>query len=122
MINLKSQYDYDAKFVSTYDELPLWSAQFGLFLLEKIQYKDNLRILDIGCGTGFPTFELAQRFGSNCQIYALDTWAPAIDRVKTKTINYEVNNVKTILSSANNIPFGDGKMDLVISNLGINNF
>lgn len=41
-------------FASTWDELPLWSAPFGIKILDLIDYKKNINVLDIGCGTGFP--------------------------------------------------------------------
>ena len=46
------------------DELSLWSARFGLLLLEHVELRSGMQILDLGCGTGFPTFELAQLGGS----------------------------------------------------------
>ena len=36
------------------DELSLWSARFGLLLLEQVPLQNNSQILDLGCGTGFP--------------------------------------------------------------------
>jgi SAM-dependent methyltransferase len=49
--------------VSAYDELPLWSAMTGLLLLEHVELKSDARVLDVGCGTGFPLIELAERLG-----------------------------------------------------------
>ncbi len=46
-----------------YDELPLWSAPFGLLLLDRVRMGTGLTILDVGAGTGFLTVELAQRCG-----------------------------------------------------------
>ncbi len=47
-----------------YDELPLWSAPFGLMLLEHVGLKPGITILDVGAGTGCMTIELAQSSGS----------------------------------------------------------
>ncbi len=41
------------EFCEFYDELPLWSASFGLFLLEHVPFRPSMRILDVGAGTGF---------------------------------------------------------------------
>ena len=46
------------------DDLPLWSAPFGLKLLETLKFKKNINVLDIGCGEGFPLIEIAARFGN----------------------------------------------------------
>ena len=49
--------------VAAYDELPLWCAMAGLFLLEHLPLPRGATVLDVGCGTGFPLLELAQRLG-----------------------------------------------------------
>src|SRR6185503_17961936 len=46
--------------LAAYDELPLWSAMFGLLLLEEAPLANVGRALDVGCGTGFPLVELAE--------------------------------------------------------------
>ncbi|HTX88990.1 MAG TPA: class I SAM-dependent methyltransferase, partial [Bacteroidales bacterium] len=55
-----------------YDELPLWSAPFGLTLLETVRLRKNINILDIGSGGGFPMLELAERSGPSCRVYGVD--------------------------------------------------
>lgn len=109
-------------FVNTYDELPLWSASFGLMLLEHLEYRTGLTILDIGSGTGFPLMEIASRFGSSCTCYGLDIWTNANNRAKEKIKNYGLDNVEIIEGSAANIPLGNNSVDRIVSNLGINNF
>jgi precorrin-6B methylase 2 len=61
--------DYQSpEFGDLYDELPLWSAPFGLLLLEQVALRPGMTILDVGAGTGFITIELAQRCGSNATV------------------------------------------------------
>jgi protein-L-isoaspartate O-methyltransferase len=55
---LSVNFDLD-KMADVLDELPLWSAPFGLRLLDYVNYKPAISVLDIGCGTGFPLTELA---------------------------------------------------------------
>jgi tRNA1(Val) A37 N6-methylase TrmN6 len=71
--------------VSVYDELPFWFVMFGLVLLSFIKLEPNQKILDIGCGTGFPLLELVQRLDSTCKVYEIDPWGTAIERLKLKT-------------------------------------
>jgi hypothetical protein len=59
----------DPEFVSIIDELPLWSAPFGLKLLDIINLKHSMKVLDIGCGLGFPLIEIAQRLGETSEIW-----------------------------------------------------
>ena len=56
------------EFGDLYDELPLWSAPFGLSLLDLVPMKSGLTILDVGAGTGFLTIELAERCGPDTKV------------------------------------------------------
>ncbi|MCX6163960.1 MAG: class I SAM-dependent methyltransferase [Ignavibacteriae bacterium] len=109
------------KFVNAIDELPLWSAPFGLTLLDTVKLKPNIKALDIGCGTGFPLFELAGRLGESSKVYGIDTWKKAIEKVKDKNSLYELNNVVAVAGAAENLPFDNNYFDLIVSNNGINN-
>ncbi len=111
-----------AEFISTYDEMPLWSAPFGLLLLKHLKLQPNLTVLDLGSGTGFPLLELAQRLGKTSKCFGLDPWINGNERARQKIKNYEINNVEVIDGSADKIPFENGSIDLIVSNLGINNF
>ena len=104
-----------------YDELPLWSAPFGLKLLEEIQLKKNIKVLDIGFGTGFPLIELAQRFGESSTVYGIDPWKEAIERTEMKIKIMDIRNIRIYKGEAENMPFRDAYFDLIISNNGINN-
>ena len=61
-----------------YDDLPQWSAMCGLVLLKHLPLRPNLRVLDLGCGDGFPTLEIAQRLGATSRVIGIDPWADAI--------------------------------------------
>lgn len=56
--------------VEFFDELPLWSAPFGLMLLERVPLRPGMQILHIGAGTGFLSVELAQRCGLDSHVTA----------------------------------------------------
>jgi len=109
-------------FVATYDETPLWSARFGFLLLDNLPYRPARMILDVGFGTGFPLLEIAERFGAGAQVFGIDPWQAAADRVEVKLREYGVSNVTLCRGDAAEMPFEDGFFDLIVSNLGINNF
>lgn len=108
--------------VSACDELSLWSAMCGLLLLKHVPLRGNITVLDVGCGTGFPLLELAQRLGPTCMVYGLDPWETALERARFKARVWNVRNVEIVSGKAEVMPFPDGQFDLVVSNLGINNF
>jgi ubiquinone/menaquinone biosynthesis C-methylase UbiE len=119
---LKTNYDLnDKEAVSVIDELPLWSAPFGLKLLEKIKYRKNITALDIGSGLGFPLLEVAMRLGHTCKLYGIDPWEAAVERIKTKIGIYGITNVDIITGVAEKIPLLDNSVDLIFSNNGLNN-
>lgn len=108
--------------VDIFDEVTLWSAPFGRLLLENIPMKSEAKVVDIGFGTGFPLIELSQRFGGKSKIYGIDIWKEAIRRVKHKISTLEITNIEIIEGNASKIRIEDKQIDLVTSNLGVNNF
>lgn len=119
---LESDFDLgDARLVSVIDELPLWSAPFGLRLFEIVRMRRGITALDLGCGTGFPLFELAGRLGPSSTVIGVDPWEAARDRVKLKIEQYGAENVSVIDAVGEDLPFEDGYFDLIVSNNGLNN-
>ncbi len=114
--------DFDlAEYASVSDECSIWSAPFGLKLLEYIDYKQNISAIDIGFGTGFPLTEIALRLGESSTVYGIDPWTSAIKRAKKKIEYYRITNIKIFEGVAESIPLKDNSVDLIVSNNGINN-
>ena len=109
-------------FGDLYDELPLWSAPFGLLLLERVPMRPGLTILDVGAGTGFLTVELAQRCGPQARVIAVDPWEAGMRRLRRKLESLGIENVRLIEHDAAELDLPDASIDVVVSNLGINNF
>ncbi len=105
-----------------YDGLPLWSAPFGLMLLEHVPLQPNMTLLDVGCGTGFPLIELAQRLGRTCRAWGLDPWKAAVERARARAAALGLENVQIVEGDAAAMPFAGAHFDLIVSNLGVNNF
>ncbi|NNF02588.1 MAG: class I SAM-dependent methyltransferase [Bacteroidia bacterium] len=108
--------------VNVFDEVTLWSAPFGKLLLENIPMQPNSTVVDLGFGTGFPLIELSQRFGSKSKIYGVDIWSEGIRKAKEKIKVFEISNIEIFEQSASAIPLKDNYVDLICSNLGVNNF
>ncbi|MBN2008445.1 methyltransferase domain-containing protein [candidate division KSB1 bacterium] len=116
------EYDFsNLKLVSALDELPLWSAPFGLKLLDTVAMKRNMQVLDVGCGMGFPLLELANRLGSSCHITGIDLWEQALDRLRKKLAFHRIKNVTLLCQNAEDVSLEKDYFDLIISNNGINN-
>jgi arsenite methyltransferase len=104
-----------------YDDLPLWSAPFGLALLDAVRLRPRLRALDVGCGAGFPLVELAERLGPTGRAVGADPWRPALGRAARKIALRGVANAFAVECVAEALPFADGAFDLAVSNNGFNN-
>jgi len=111
----------DKELIAVIDELPLWSAPFGMKLLEMINLKKGITALDVGCGLGFPLIEVAQRLGDTSTVIGIDPWKEAIERCEQKIKKYDIKNAQVIEGFAEKMPFENNYFDLIVSNNGINN-
>jgi arsenite methyltransferase len=120
---LKRSTDYhDADVASVFDELSFWSSRFGQLLFRHIKLRGRIKILDIGFGTGFPLFELAHSFGPTVSVTGLEVWTEALERARLKRKVYALSNVSLVEGDGARQPFEDETFNLIVSNLGINNF
>ncbi|MBS2098101.1 class I SAM-dependent methyltransferase [Carboxylicivirga linearis] len=119
---LQTNWDFESdELIEVFDETPLWSAPFGLKLLEDIKYKKGIKALDIGFGAGFPLTELAMRLGTTSKVYGIDPWEAAIRRAEKKIKIFGISNIEIIHGDIENIPLESNSIDLVVSNNGLNN-
>lgn len=109
-------------FGDLFDELPLWSAPFGLAILDRVPVKSGLTILDVGAGTGFLTVELAERCGPGTKVIAVDPWKAAMERLRRKVAQRRLDNVLLLEQDAATMDLPAASVDVVVSNLGVNNF
>ncbi len=112
----------DPDIAAVVDQVSLWAARFGLFLLSHLDLRPNQNILDVACGTGFPLFELAQMHGASCRVTGVDIWKQGLERARLKAHAYQSPNVQILEADASQLPFADATFDLIVSNLGMNNF
>lgn len=120
---LRPDVDFHAPgFADHFDELPLWSAPFGVLMLEHVPLPRHGTIVDVGSGTGFLAIELAQRCGAGTVVHAVDPWSGAVERLRRKLDRLELANVHVHERDAIALPLADGSVDLFVSNLGVNNF
>jgi ubiquinone/menaquinone biosynthesis C-methylase UbiE len=107
---------------SAFDQTSFWCARFGALLFEHLELRRSISILDLGCGTGFPLFELADRYGRSCQVMGIDVWQEGLVRARAKLQTYGQPNVTIVEGDGAAMPFPDAQFDLLTCNLGLNNF
>jgi len=105
-----------------YDETSFWSARFGALLFDHLEIHMGIRGLDVGCGTGFPLIELAHLHGPSSHFTGMDIWTDALARARLKLQLHGLTNVDIAEADAASMPFPDAQFDLVVCNIGLNNF
>ena len=105
-----------------YDETSFWSARFGALLFDHLEIRRGIRGLDAGCGTGFPLIELAHLHGPSSHFTGIDIWVDALARARMKLELHGLTNVDILETDVASMPFPDAQFDLVVCNIGINNF
>jgi ubiquinone/menaquinone biosynthesis C-methylase UbiE len=94
------------------DELRSNFIKYTIQAFQRIPVIDRPKILDIGCGTGIPTLELARRSGG--EVIGLDS-----DEVKIQKLNKTIEKegleeqVKTIVCSMLDIKYPDESFDII---------
>jgi arsenite methyltransferase len=105
-----------------YDETSFWSARFGALLFDRLEIRRGIRGLDVGCGTGFPLIELAHVHGPSSHFTGIDIWVEALERARAKLELHGLTNADILETDVESMPFPNAHFDLVVSNIGINNF
>lgn len=111
------------KLASLYDSeiLPLWSKPFGELLLSQLSLKPGDQILDVACGTGFPSTDIANSLPENARLIAVDNSSAMLDVAREKIGHLENVFFKTE-SGIPSLPFADDVYDVLVCNLGLNDF
>lgn len=85
-------------------------------LIERSGIKEDMRVLDLGCGSGAFTTFIARAVGEKGRVYALDIQADMLKQLENKLSkpeNKDIKNIKLIEGNAYELPFEDGSLDLV---------
>ncbi len=113
--------DFD-RISSIYDReiVPVWGRPFSQLLVQKLPNPLTGTVVEVGCGTGYLTIELAQRLADKARLIALE---PSLEMIEIAFEQGEqvVREGKVLFQrhSLNDFQFADGVLDLIFSNLGL---
>ncbi|WP_455577365.1 malonyl-ACP O-methyltransferase BioC [Anaerosinus sp.] len=112
MLNKNIITKHFSKAAKEYDEYAKVQKKMALVLNDLLEEKSNYEILEIGCGTGYLTKILADKF-PDANILATDISPDMLESAKYKLSNYQ--NITYAILDGEKIST-DKKYDLIISN------
>jgi ubiquinone/menaquinone biosynthesis C-methylase UbiE len=113
------------KLARIYDDeiAPVWGTRFGKMLLRNLAVPDRGQVLDISCGTGYPTIEILRRMNEGSRLIAIDASSAMLDVARRKVADLGPLGKKGVFfrteSAVPKLSFADDVYDLVVCNLGL---
>lgn len=91
----------------------------GLKALEKLALAQGEKVLDVGCGCGTTTLEIARRVGGSGQVAAVDISKPMLDVARRGAKEAQATNITFLEADAQTYPFQPASFDVLFSRFGI---
>jgi ubiquinone/menaquinone biosynthesis C-methylase UbiE len=91
-------------------------------ILRNVGLAAGMVFIDVGSGGGFFTLLAAQIVGEKGIVYAVDTDANAIERLKTEAAKKSLNNIKTKVGAAEETVFCTTCADIVFYSMVLHDF
>jgi ubiquinone/menaquinone biosynthesis C-methylase UbiE len=113
------------KLARIYDDeiAPVWGTRFGKMLLRNLSVPEKGQVLDISCGTGYPTVEILRRMSEGSRLIAIDASSAMLDVARRKIADMGPLGKKGVFfrteSAVPKLSFADDVYDLVVCNLGL---
>ncbi len=117
----------DPGFAELYEQVivPQWSVPFGRLLLSvflTMPRDTGWQMLDVACGTGYPTLELARFVGQDCDLAGIDTWEEGVRLARRKANEDWLRNVTFLVADVMESGLPERTFDTITCNLGLTSF
>ncbi|XKE44088.1 methyltransferase domain-containing protein [Halomonas organivorans] len=97
-----------------YPERARAQQAMGQRLLDRLPAQASA-VLDLGCGPGEMTAELARRFGPGGRVHGLDLAPGMLEEARRR----HGHGIRWLCADAAELPLAEGELDLVVSNLAL---
>jgi arsenite methyltransferase len=125
---LTAIYDQNAHgVVELYDALvvPQWSRPFGELIISQLLVTprpSGAQVLDVACGTGYPTLDIVRYLGQDADVAGIDNWPSAIECARHKANEEWLRNITFLEGDIAHAPLPEDHFDLLTCNLGYTSF
>ena len=92
-----------------------------ILVIDKMHLEKGMRILDLGCGTGWGTIYIATRLGGTGEVIGLDLSEKMIEQAKQKLSEFIYNNVEFEVGSGSSLDY-ENYFDYVLSTNAFHHF
>lgn len=90
-------------------------------ILTFLPWKDDMKILDLGTGSGYLSFAVAKKY-SNLSVVGLDIVEKALEINRLKAEEENVQNIQFVTYDGIDFPFADREFDMVLSRYALHHF
>lgn len=105
--------------LSNFDVIDKFMATFQTLAVEAASPAEGETIVDIGCGTGGTSQELAMRVGANGHVLGVDISTVLIDAARERAAAAGIANATFEVGDAGSFPFSANTADLLFSRFGV---
>ncbi|MFC2011598.1 class I SAM-dependent methyltransferase [Chloroflexota bacterium] len=120
-VQVRREFDRTA---AGYDESRLvksFQRRAQMLTISKMQIRNGMNILDLGCGTGQGTIDIASRLEGTGRVIGLDLSQKMIERARQKLVGFEYDNVEFEVGSGGSLDY-NLCFDCVISTNAFHHF
>ena len=83
-------------------------------LLKMLELKPGMVVADVGAGSGYHTFRMAERVGPAGKVYAVDIQKEMLDIIRRRMKARKVTNVEPVLGTITDPKLPAGTVDLIL--------
>jgi SAM-dependent methyltransferase len=107
------------KWVALHSTIDDQIAPLGLAAIERADVRAGESVLDIGCGCGATSLQLAERVGPGGSVTGLDVSEPMLARARERADECGLAQLEFVSGDAQTFAFEAGSHDLVFSRFGV---
>jgi SAM-dependent methyltransferase len=108
-----------AKWVALHDLINAQIEPLGRMAMERGEISAGDRVIDVGCGCGGTSVEIARRVGPNGQVLGLDISGPMLERARSAASEVGLSNARFQQADAQTGKLDAATFDVVFSRFGV---